>query len=58
MTSVVRVSVAWVLFGIIAAVVTYGPALLRIVALGPISLAYTFAGCEPRPPIFRGRLPS
>ena len=43
MTSVVRVGVAWVLFGVIAAVVTYGPALLRIVALGPISLAYTFA---------------
>ena len=39
MASVVRVSVAWVLFGAIAAVVTYGPALLRIVALGPISLA-------------------
>ena len=44
MTSVVRVGVAWVLFGLIAAVVTYGPALLRIVALGPISLAYTFVG--------------
>jgi hypothetical protein len=43
MTSVIRVSVAWVLFGAIAAVVTYGPTLLRIVALGPISLAHAFA---------------
>ena len=44
MTSVVRVGVAWVLFGAVAAVVTYGPALLKIVALGPISLAYAFVG--------------
>jgi len=43
MTSAIRVSVAWVLFGVIAAVVTYGPALLRIVALGPISLANLLA---------------
>jgi hypothetical protein len=43
MTSVIRLSVAWVLFGTIAAVVTYGPALLRIIALGPISLANAFA---------------
>ena len=43
MTSVIRLSVAWLLFGTIAAVVTYGPALLRIIALGPISLANAFA---------------
>ena len=43
MTSVIRVSVAWVLLGTVAAVVTYGPELLRIIALGPISLAHAFA---------------
>jgi hypothetical protein len=39
MTSVLRVFVAWILFGAVAATLTFGPALLRIVALGPISLA-------------------
>ena len=43
MTSLIRISVAWVLFGGIAAVVTYGPDLLRIIALGPISLANAIA---------------
>ena len=43
MTSVIRVSVAWVLLGTVAAVVTYGPELLRIIVLGPISLANAIA---------------
>lgn len=39
MSSVLRLFVAWILFGAIAATLTFGPALVRVVAFGPISLA-------------------
>jgi hypothetical protein len=42
MTSIFRLFVAWILMGAVAAGLTFGPVLLKIVALGPISLAAQF----------------
>ena len=42
MTSIVRLFVAWILMGAVAACLTFGPVLLKIVAFGPISLAARF----------------
>ncbi len=39
---VVKAIVAWLLFGAIAAVMNFGPALVAIVAGGPVSLFRTF----------------
>jgi hypothetical protein len=41
--TIIRLAVAWILFGAIAATLTFGPALLKVVALGPISLASVLA---------------
>jgi hypothetical protein len=41
--TIIRVVVAWILFGAIAATLVFGPALLRVVALGPISLVNVLA---------------
>lgn len=41
--TIIKLAFAWVLFGSVAAALTFGPALLRIVALGPISLASVLA---------------
>jgi hypothetical protein len=38
MSALFRFLVAWIIFGAIAATLTFGPALLRVVAFGPISL--------------------
>jgi len=42
MAIIVRLSVAWIIFGFIAAVMSFGPALLRMIAFGPVSLIYNF----------------
>ena len=42
MTAVIRFIAGWLIMGFVAALLTFGPALLRIVAFGPISLAYNF----------------
>jgi hypothetical protein len=39
MKALFSIVVAWALCGAIAAVLSFGPALLRIVVFGPISLA-------------------
>ena len=41
MRALFTIVVAWALCGAIAAFFSFGPALLRIVAFGPISLART-----------------
>ncbi|GAA4754895.1 hypothetical protein GCM10023264_22670 [Sphingomonas daechungensis] len=41
--TIIKIAVAWILLGSVAAAITFGPALLRIVALGPISLAGVLA---------------
>ena len=38
MSALFRFLVAWIIFGAIAATITFGPALLRVIAFGPISL--------------------
>jgi hypothetical protein len=43
MSAVFRILVAWIIFGAIAATITFGPALLRVIAFGPISLLQVMA---------------
>ena len=38
MSALFRFLVAWIIFGAIAATLTFGSALLRVIAFGPISL--------------------
>ena len=42
MMIVIKVILAWLLFGAIAAVMNFGPALVTIVVGGPVSLFRTF----------------
>ena len=42
MTSIFRLFVAWILMGAVAACLTFGAVLVKIIALGPISLAAQF----------------
>ena len=44
MILLIRFFVAWLIFGAIAAVMNFGPALLAIVAGGPVSLFRMFVG--------------
>lgn len=51
MTSVIRLSVAWLLFGTIAAVVTYGPALSENYCSWPDQPGQRFRGLNAPPEI-------
>ena len=42
MITILRLLIAWFIFGAIAAVMNFGPPLLAIVAGGPVSLFRTF----------------
>ena len=42
MSALIRFLVAWIIFGAIDATLTFGPALLRVVAFGPTEQVFTY----------------